>query len=79
MMMVHGVGFVDEYPSVAYVQDFEDWGYDGMFEENMVVCVESYMGAAGGKEGVKLEQQMLITHNGAVPMSKSLFVGALEP
>jgi Xaa-Pro aminopeptidase len=78
MMMVHGVGMVDEYPSVAYVQDFADWGYDGMFEENMVVCVESYIGESGAKEGVKLEQQLLITATGAVPMSRSPFIDAIE-
>ena len=78
MMMIHGVGFVDEYPSVPYVQDFDAWGFDGLFEENMVVCVESYMGEAGGKEGLKLEQQVLITASGAVPMSTSPFVDAIE-
>lgn len=79
MMMIHGVGFVDEYPSVPYVQDFDAWGFDGTFEENMVVCVESYMGEFGGKEGIKLEQQVLLTERGAVPMSRSRFVDALEP
>ena len=44
----------------------------------MVVCVESYMGEVGGQEGIKLEQQVLITATGAVPMSKSPFVDALE-
>jgi Xaa-Pro aminopeptidase len=78
MMMIHGVGFVDEYPSIAYVEDFDAWGYDGVFEENMVVCVEGYMGEVGGKEGVKLEQQVLITANGAVPMSRAPFVDAIE-
>lgn len=77
MMMIHGAGFVDEYPCVAYVQDFEAWGYDGRFEENMVVCVESYMGEAGGQEGVKLEQQVVITAGGAVAMSRSPLVDAL--
>jgi Xaa-Pro aminopeptidase len=78
MMMIHGVGFVDEYPSIAYVEDFDEWGFDGIFEENMVVCVEGYMGEVGGKEGVKLEQQVLITAGGAVPMSKAPFVDAIE-
>jgi len=78
MMMVHGVGLVDEYPSVAYARDFGDWGYDGVFQENMVVSVESYIGEAGGKEGVKLEQQVLISGDGAVPMSKTPFEGALR-
>ncbi len=78
MMMVHGVGLVDEYPSIAYAQDFADWGYDGVFEENMVVSVESYIGEVGHKEGVKLEQQVLITAQGAVPMSKAPFIDAIE-
>ena len=40
MSMVHGVGLVDEYPSIACAMDFADWGYDGVFEANMVVSVE---------------------------------------
>jgi len=28
------------------------------------MCIESYMGAEGGKEGVKLEQQVLLTDRG---------------
>jgi Xaa-Pro aminopeptidase len=78
MMMVHGVGLVDEYPSVAYARDFGDWGYDGVFQENMVVSVESYIGEAGRKEGVKLEQQVLIAGGGAVPLSKTPFESALR-
>jgi len=77
LMMVHGVGLVDEYPSIAYVQDFRDWGYDGVFAENMVVSVESYIGEHRGKEGVKLEQQVLITATGAIPLSKTPFESAL--
>lgn len=69
MMMLHGVGFVDEYPSVAYVRDWDDWGYDGVFHAGMVVSVESYIGEQGGPDGVKLEQQVLITADGAVPFS----------
>jgi Xaa-Pro aminopeptidase len=79
MMMVHGAGLVDEYPSVVYGADWDDWGYDAIFEENMVVCVESFVGEVGGKEGVKLEQQVLITAQGAVPMSRTPLVDAIEP
>lgn len=79
MMMVHGAGFVDEYPSVVFGADWDDWGYDAIFEENMVVCVESFIGEVGGKEGVKLEQQVLITARGAVPMSRTPLVDAIEP
>ncbi|MFI4988765.1 MAG: M24 family metallopeptidase [Alphaproteobacteria bacterium] len=79
MMMVHGTGLVDEYPSIAYARDFAEWGYDGCFAENMAVSVESYIGEVGGKEGVKLEQQVLITATGAVPLSKTPFADALQP
>ena len=79
MTMIHGVGFVDEYPSIAYAVDFADWGYDGTFEENMVVSVESYIGEVGGGDGVKLEQQVLITEGGARPFSRTPLVDAIEP
>ncbi len=68
--VVHGIGMADEYPAVAHVGD--DWakaGYDGVFHENMTVCVESYIGEEGGKEGVKVEEQVLITKDGCVPLS----------
>ena len=78
MMMVHGVGLVDEYPSIAYARDFAEWGYDGVFRENMVVSVESYIGEVRGREGIKLEQQVLITASAAVPLSKTPFEDALE-
>ena len=70
MMMLHGVGLVDEYPSIAYAVDFDAWGYDGVLQENMVVSVESYIGEQGGKEGVKLEEQVLITSTGAIALSR---------
>ena len=78
MMMVHGVGMVDEYPSIAYPADFAEWGYDGLFEPNMVVSVESYIGMRGAKEGVKLEQQVLITEKGPRLMSRARFEDALS-
>ena len=30
----------------------------------MIFCTESYVGSAGGREGVKLEQQILVTDTG---------------
>jgi Xaa-Pro aminopeptidase len=78
MMMVHGSGLVDEYPTISYLADSVDWGYDGQFEENMVVCVESYIGADRGPQGIKLEQQVRITRTGAEVMSKAPIIDALE-
>lgn len=67
----HGVGLCDESPAVAHWgNDWQNSGYDGVFEENMVVCVESYIGEQGGAEGVKLEQQVLITADGICELSQ---------
>jgi len=78
MMMVHGAGMVDEYPTISYLADCADWGYDGRFEENMVVCVESYIGSVGGSQGIKLEQQVRVASTGAVIMSKAPIIDCLE-
>lgn len=68
--VVHGIGMADEYPAIAHQgNDWEKAGYDGVFQENMTVCVESYIGEEGGKEGVKVEEQVLITKDGCVPLS----------
>ena len=61
---VHGVGMADEYPGVNCHPDFAN-AYEGMFEENMTICVESLIGEETGKECVKLETQVLITAHGA--------------
>jgi hypothetical protein len=36
----------------AYAARLADWGYDAVFEENMVVSAESYLGAVDRGEGV---------------------------
>jgi Xaa-Pro aminopeptidase len=75
---IHGLGLVDEYPVIPYPRDFAEWGSDGVFVENMVVSVESYIGEVGGQDGIKLEEQVLITERGAVPMSSSAFSDDIE-
>lgn len=75
--VVHGVGLCDEYPYVGSFEDFQDHGFDGVFEKDMTVCVESYIGAEDAREGVKLEQQLLITDRGAVPLSSYPFEDSL--
>ena len=61
---LHGVGLADEYPSVPLGPDFGR-AYEGRFEENMTVCVESLIGEDNGTECIKLETQVLIGRNGA--------------
>jgi len=68
-VVVHGVGLCDEYPHCAYLEDIDTSGYDGVFEPGMTICVESYIGEVGGDEGVKLEQQVLITETGVLLLS----------
>jgi Xaa-Pro aminopeptidase len=61
--VIHGVGMCDEYPQVKPIFRGPT-PYDGRLETGMVICVESYVGAKGGREGVKLEQQVLVTDDG---------------
>jgi Xaa-Pro dipeptidase len=62
--VVHGVGLCDEYPSVGYPGDEKKGGYDGFFEPGMCICFEAYVGREGGREGVKLERQALVSETG---------------
>ena len=59
--MVHGIGLCDEWPMIRYPTDGGQ--REGCFEKNMTISVETYIGKVGGKEGVKLEQQYLVTDN----------------
>ncbi len=68
-VLFHGVGLCDEYPTVPYPDDWDHSGHDGELQPGMVVCVESYVGRHGGHEGVKLEDQVLITKNGYEQLS----------
>ena len=62
---VHGIGMCDEWPFIKYPnKDYSNGDFNSIFEENMTICVESYIGEVGGKEGIKLEDQYLVTNNG---------------
>ena len=68
--ILHGIGLCDEWPLVAYPNsDFSNADYSSYFEENMTVCVESYIGEVGGREGIKLEDQYLVTKEGLKKLS----------
>ena len=73
LCLAHGAGFCNEYPNIVYPMDFEAGGYDGVIEENMVLCVESYLGAESSREGVKLEEQVLVTATGFESLSNAPF------
>ncbi|RVU36915.1 aminopeptidase P family protein [Hwanghaeella grinnelliae] len=76
-LSAHGCGMTGEYPYLYHHGDFPDAGYDGVIEPGMTLCVESFIGAETGGEGVKLEQQVLITETGVELLSKFPFEAVL--
>jgi Xaa-Pro aminopeptidase len=60
-----------EYPMLAHAMDWDTVGHDdgAVFVPGMSVCVESFMGHEDGGEGVKLEEQVLITDDGVERLS----------
>jgi Xaa-Pro aminopeptidase len=66
---MHGVGLADEYPSIKHSVDVAGNAYDGVIEAGMTLCVESFIGSYGGREGVKLEEQVIVTEAGIERMS----------
>jgi Xaa-Pro aminopeptidase len=76
-LSAHGCGMTGEYPYLYHAMDYGEAGYDGVVEPGMTLCVESYIGEEGGVEGVKLEQQLLITEDGQELLSTFPFEAAL--
>ncbi|MGF1477431.1 MAG: M24 family metallopeptidase [Geminicoccaceae bacterium] len=68
-LSAHGCGMTGEYPYLYHRGDFPHAGYDGEIMPGMTLCVESYIGEEDGAEGVKLEQQALITETGVELLS----------
>ncbi len=64
-VLYHGVGQCDEYPEIVFPEQWDDVGFDGHLEPGMVLTCEAYVGDREGlHEGVKLEEQYLITETG---------------
>jgi Xaa-Pro aminopeptidase len=76
--LAHGVGLKDEYPFLPNRKDLGQLSDpDQRIEPGMVFSLESYIGAVGGGEGVKLEDQLLITEEGAELLCRFPFENAL--
>ncbi|WP_273522097.1 M24 family metallopeptidase [Rhodosalinus sediminis] len=75
--IIHGVGLHGETPLVAHHMDFDRFSKDGVLEPGMVVSVESYIGEPGAADGVKLEEQVVITETGIAKMSRYPYDEAL--
>ena len=66
-----------ETPLVAHAMDLDRFTGDGILEPGMVVSVESYIGEVDGAEGVKLEEELVITETGVEMLSRYPFDEAL--
>ena len=67
--LIHGVGLGDEHPVAVPAK----YAYRGVkntiLQPGMTVSIESYVGEVGGLDGVKLEEQVLITETGNEALS----------
>jgi len=62
--IAHGSGLGDEYPVIAFADH-----HAGEIEAGMVLSVEAYVGVEGEDEGLKLEEQVLVTADGVEVLS----------
>jgi len=65
----HGLGMIGEYPNLPFYTPGVPYPLDDAFEPGMVFCVESYIGSERSGQGVKLEDQLLITETGVEVMN----------
>jgi len=74
--MIHGIGLEEESPSVAYPGDPQP-NPDRVLEEGMALVVEVYAGEVGGRHGVKLGDEIVLTANGPKDLAPYPFCAAL--
>jgi Xaa-Pro dipeptidase len=65
--IAHGSGPSDEFPIIG----FADHNHEGEIEAGMVVSVEAYVGVEGDDDGLKLEEQVLVTSAGVEILSSA--------
>tara|TARA_Y100001934_G_C12386723_1_gene796577 strand:+ start:1352 stop:1588 length:237 start_codon:yes stop_codon:yes gene_type:complete len=75
----HGVSLYGGWPNIPGNGWFDEHTEDGLIEPGMTLCVESYIGERSGPDGVKLEQQVLVTEDGhrllsVLPFEQDLLV-----
>lgn len=73
--IAHGSGMgIGEYPAIGKRPGFEDsFVHEGVIEEGMVLCVGSYAGKQDGRQGVRLEQTVVIRSSGPELLSNLSF------
>ena len=69
--LAHGVGLKDEFPFLVNAVDLDSLGDPDLeLQAGMVFSLESYICEVGGSEGVKLEDQILVTDSGCELLSQ---------
>lgn len=68
----HGLGMSGEVPNIPHAVAGERYPLAGGPEPGMILCVESYIGSASAGQGVKLEDQFLVTETGTERMSSGV-------
>ena len=74
----HGLGMSGDYPNISLFDPTTEYPLDDGLEPNMVICIESYVGSAAAGQGVKLEDQYLVTEGGAERMTNLPFDAAFD-
>ena len=69
----HGVGLCDEFPLIAYPEQFEEGAFDYELEPGMTLCVEALVSRENGSFSIKLEDQLLVTETGFENLTKYPF------
>jgi Xaa-Pro dipeptidase len=63
-MIWHGIGLCGQWPTIVGRGFHATHGQAGIVQPGMTLCCESYVAAHDGFEGVKLEQQFVVTEQG---------------
>jgi len=75
---MHGVGLCDEWPLIAYPEDWREGAFEAVLEPGMCLCVEVLVQSRGGDFAIKLEDQVLITETGHENLTRCPFDPALS-
>jgi Xaa-Pro dipeptidase len=69
----HGLGLSGEFPNIPHRSPGHPYPLSGGVEPGMVICIESYIGSEAAGQGVKLEEQLLVSATGTERLSRFTF------
>jgi len=77
-VLAHGLGMSGEHPNVPRVEPDGSFNFPGEIKENMVLCIESYVGDPDSHQGVKLEDQFLVKSDSIERLTTYPFAAELD-